>query len=217
MGLLFKFFYVSIASVGLMACSTMGISRSDSSGYISSRGLTSAQEFYLERKSQNIEDIKEELSIESGRELQQQEIEAIKARSELRRLENGLKSELEKKQYYNLKPYFRSDYDRIQFLRLPDYDARNRWANMKGISADQKSFDSYTLKLIENNDIAKGMTRSAVLQSWGDPEMVEVAGDPIYGNERWKYSKLTSSEDGYNNETRFIYFEGGVVIGWETL
>jgi hypothetical protein len=70
--------------------------------------------------------------------------------------------------------------------------------------------------LIEKNDVSVGMSQKAVTESWGDPDLVEVAGDPIYGNERWRYSRYISSNDGYNKQVRVIYFESGRVVGWET-
>ncbi|MEK6556591.1 MAG: hypothetical protein AABZ31_15180, partial [Bdellovibrionota bacterium] len=71
-------------------------------------------------------------------------------------------------------------------------------------------------QLIENNDIARGMSRNAVIQSWGNPDMEEFAGNPVYGNERWVYNKQVSTDQGYKQERRLIYFEAGRVVGWET-
>lgn len=217
MSTLSKLFCLILLSLGLSACSLMNMSRTDASGYTSDDGPTTAQEFYLERKVRTVEETKEELGIDGGRELSEREVEAIKARIELNRLEKNVVSEVEKRQYFALKPYFRNDRERIQFLKLPDHESRTRWANMKGLTTEQSNFDSTTTKLIERNDVARGMTRAAVRQSWGDPDFVEVAGDQLRGNERWRYNKLVSSEDGFSNETRIIYFEGGVVVGWETL
>lgn len=202
---------------GLTACSIMSASRSESSGYTNYDGPTYAQEFYIERKSRLIEDAKEELGLAGRSELSEQEINALKARIELNHYEKNLVYEVEKKQYYSLKPYFRNDRERIQFLKLPDLDSRSRWANRRNLTTQQTVFEPAINKLIEHNDIARGMTRSAVHQSWGEPDIVEVAGDQLHGNERWRYTKLVASEAGYNNETRIIYFEGGIVVGWETL
>ena len=58
------------------------------------------------------------------------------------------------------------------------------------------------------------MSKRAVQESWGEPERIEVAGNPTYGNERWKYSTYVSSTEGFNEEERMIYFEGGRVVGW---
>ncbi len=207
---------ILLSAFGLSACSLMDLSRTRPSGYQDENGPSNAQEFYTERKIRVVEDTKEELGY-SGRELSEHEVEMVKARIELNNLEKGLTSNLEKKQYYALKPYFHGDRERIYFLKLPDHESRTRWANARGITTEQSLFDSSTTKLIEKNDVTRGMTRAAVHQSWGEPEFVEVAGDQMRGNERWRYTKLVATDDGYNNESRIIYFEGGVVIGWETL
>ena len=80
----------------------------------------------------------------------------------------------------------------------------------------EEKFPEPIVIAIENNDITIGMSKGAVVQSWGDPERKEVAGNPLYGNERWLYNKMVSSVDGYSKQTRIIYFEGGRVAGWET-
>lgn len=203
-------------SLGLLACSTLD--RSNSSGYAGyESGPSHAQQFYLERQAKKIQDAKEELGIQPNRELTEVDMQSIQTRAELSRLESAIASSSEKKQYYAFKPYFNSDLERIYFLRLPNPAARARWASAKGLSTDETAFDPAVTSLIENNDISKGMSRGAVRQSWGEPDFVEIAGDHLYGNERWRYNKLISSEDGYKSETRIIFFESGRVIGWETL
>lgn len=64
--------------------------------------------------------------------------------------------------------------------------------------------------------IRLGMSRSAVARLLGQPEAVEHAGHPTYGNERWRYSFENTSERGFTLSRRVIYFEAGAVVGWET-
>lgn len=201
---------------GLSACSI--IQRSSDSGYADSneQGPSTIEDFYRERRGEQWRGAREELGIATNRELTEQEANAIRMRVELNRLEKNLEQDQERKQYYTLRPYFRTDAERIYFLRLPDHETRQRWANMKGLTAEDPSKDVKVAELIENNDIGKGMFKDAVRQSWGEPDFVEVAGNPMYGNERWRYNKLVSTEDGYKAETRIIYFEAGRVAGWET-
>lgn len=203
-------------SLGLSACSIL--QRAENSGYADTDGETAAtyQDFYRERNRKAWKEAQEELGYHDGHELSESDAEAVRLRVELHRLEKQLSQDLEKKQYYSLKPFFRHDAERVYFLKLPDREARERWANAKGLVANVSTFDPGTTQLIENNDIARGMLKDAVRQSWGDPDFVEVAGDPIYGNERWKYNKLVSTSDGYRPETRVVYFESGRVAGWET-
>jgi hypothetical protein len=203
-------------SLGLSACSTF--SRSDSSGYIDeSDDPSTAKQFFMEKGNQKFENAKEELGYTSGRPLNENEAAAVFARVELNRLEGTLSYDQEKKQYYSLKPFFNNDLERIYFLRLPDKEARARWAANKGVTSNETQFDPVVTGMIEKNDISKGMSREAVKQSWGEPEFVDVAGNSIYGNERWRYNKLVSTDEGYKSETRIIYFESGRVTGWETL
>jgi len=206
-----------VFSLGLSACSLID-TRSESSGYADQTNAPStAQEFYQERGAKNFNAAKEELGIQSGREVGEAEAQAIRMRVDLNRLERNLQNSQDQKQYYSLKPYFRSDAERIYFLRLPTKEARDRWANNQGITSNETVFDPSTNQLIEKNDIARGMSRGAVRQSWGEPDFVETAGNTMYGNERWRYSKQVSTEEGYKNETRIIFFESGRVVGWETL
>lgn len=213
---LFRFITYSLALYGLSACSSMD--RSAQSGYYNTdRGPSAAQEFYRSRQQQAWTDAREELGLKYSKELSEEDTARIQARVELSRLERKLNNAVEKKQYYSLKPYFKNDFDRINFLKLPNREAKTRWAAAKGISTEESHFTTDVNYLIENNDIARGMSKTAVKQSWGEPDFVEVAGNPLYGNERWKFNKLVSTDDGYKPETRIIYFESGRVVGWESL
>ena len=62
---------------------------------------------------------------------------------------------------------------------------------------------------IETRDIVLGMTRTQVLQSWGEPTMREVAGRGQQGNERWRYGTRMSLSG-----ERVVIFENGRVAGW---
>jgi hypothetical protein len=207
---------MAFLGTGLSACSMMDLSRSDASGYASNDPST-AREFYADQRKEKWNEARDDLGIPQGQELSDEEAQAIRNRVELSRLEHGLQYDQERKQYYGLKPYFHDDGERIYFLKLPTREARDRWAHHKGITTDETKVDQITSGLIENNDIGRGMTRGAVKQSWGEPDLVESAGNPMYGNERWRYTKQVSTDDGYKQEMRIIYFESGRVVGWETL
>lgn len=70
--------------------------------------------------------------------------------------------------------------------------------------------------LVENQDIAIGMTQDLVRKAWGEPESIDVSGNRIYKNEKWKFSRTMTLGDGFKSEKRYVYFEGGRVVGWET-
>jgi hypothetical protein len=195
--------------------------RSSGSGYAdeleAADKANSVEEFYSDRQRLKWQDARAQLGISEGRTLTESEAAAIRARVDLNRLEQTLDNETDRRQYYGYKPFFKNDAERAYFINLPTRDARERYARAKGITTEETKFDQPTLNLIESNDVGKGMSRNAVRQSWGEPDMVESAGNPVYGNERWVYNKLMSTQDGYKNEKRIIYFEAGRVIGWETL
>ena len=215
------FFLLIVLILGLSACSVMQ-QRAPGSGYYQAgtevSPYQSIEDFYRDRARQKWTAAKEELGITKyTQELSEREAQAVRVRLALQNLEDQLEYSMEKKQYYNYKPYFNSDQERIQFLRLPNREVRERYAKARGIAAINRKMSPESLRAIENSDIHKGMLKDAVIESWGEPDLREVAGKETYGNERWHYKKLVSSEDGYKQERRVIYFEAGQVVGWDTL
>lgn len=141
--------------------------------------------------------------------------EAVELRVALKKAEKALEGRREREQYFKNKPYMRSDRERLEFLTLDGFDSRQRWLNSKGILASTTQHPPQVQSIIDVNDIALGFTKQAVKDSWGEPDLVEVSGNPIYGNERWHFSEQTSSTDGYRSQNRVVYFESGRVVGWE--
>ena len=133
----------------------------------------------------------------------------------LNRLERSLHSESEKRQYYLFKSSLKTDSQRIQFLQLPTLEEREKKAVSLGLRNQLTNSSPQEQAAIEGNDIFVGMTKRGVRESWGDPESIEVAGNPIYGNERWTYSAFVSTPEGFSQENRTILFESGYVIGWQ--
>jgi hypothetical protein len=209
-------FLLAIGFLGLSACTTF-MSRSMHSGYSyeDDDGQAPQQLDLYQQKQANVEDeAKEELGLGS-RPLSDDERGAIENRIRLKRMETRLATKREKKQYFNVRAALRSDRERIYFLSLPTYEAKERWAQQRGLGAQDETYPEEVAKTIESNDIALGMSQKAVTQSWGDPDAVEVAGNPLYGYERWKYNRYISGNEGYQKEMRVVYFEGGRVVGWE--
>jgi hypothetical protein len=206
-----------LALLGLSACSLL--ERNPRSGYAYDDGYASDRDqrpptLYEERRANQEADVREELGYNNGP-LTAEERVAVETRMRLKKAEARLSTKREKRQYYGLRSSFKNDGERLYFLSLPTVEARERWANARGLgSQDEKRTDAVA-EAIEANDIALGMSEKSVLQSWGDPDAVEVAGNPIYGHERWKYNRYVSGDDGYKKELRVVYFEGGRVVGWE--
>jgi len=133
----------------------------------------------------------------------------------LKKLENSLTSEKELEQYSKALPYFNSEKEKIDFLSLEDYEAKQSWLNNnKFFKRSLKAKNSFQ-NIIASQDIAIGMPISLVKKSWGDPQSVEISGNEKLRNERWKYLKYVSTPDGFKLEKKIVYFEGGRVVGWE--
>lgn len=207
---------LTVAAAGLSACSLM--QRSHESGYAIGESRWDSGVSYREDREDFIRgQALEEMGYQETRELSSSQRAALQHRLTLKNAERELVARKEREQYFRHKSLMRDDRERIEFLRLPSYEARSRWLAAREISASNPKQPVEYQKLIEENDITLGMTKQGVRDSWGEPELVEVAGNPIYGNERWKYLEEVSSSEGYQTETRMIYFESGRVVGWEKL
>lgn len=196
--------------VTLSACA--GLQRAPGSGYAY---RANEPTFSRDRRIAQFDNSARQLGLSHIDELDSGQAEEIELRVALNKAERNIESSLEKEQYYTNKPYMRNDWERLQFLRLGTYDERQQWLSARGIDGRSTTHPAPIQALIDINDITVGMTKQAVRDSWGEPESIEVAGNPIYGNERWYYTEQVSSEEGYQTERRLIYFESGRVIGWK--
>ena len=198
-------------SMSLVALATgcTSFERSAPSGYAYRKSESSQATVDSDRKQYERESAQGELGGLSSE-------KALAYRQILRRQEKTLEGKSEREQYYKAKPYLKTDAERLQFLRLESTGARDRYLNSKGINGDSIAHPPEMQSLIEQSDIGAGMTRQAVKEAWGAPDDVEVAGNPMYGNEKWKYSEQVTSSEGYMTERRTVYFESGRVVGWET-
>ncbi len=206
--------FILISTIVLASCGT--IQRSTHSGYssITNNYDTDFSRDKLERRDNKTEETARELGLSSNRALTDLERNSLADRLALSRAEKTINSKKEKEQYYTYKPIMKSDVERLQFLEISNLEGRDRWLLSHGYLNGEK-FAAETQAAIDAEDVVIGMTEKAVRHSWGDPEMIEVAGDPLYGNARWKYTKHVSSSDGYLSEKKIIYFEAGRVAGWE--
>ncbi len=148
--------------------------------------------------------------------LSPQDLQEIRSRQKVKELERTLSSKKEREQYSKVISWLKNDDEKIEFLSVPTIEGRQQWINRKNIWARAQAPQEDMKGLIEAQDIAVGMPQEYVRRSWGEPLSVEVSGNPIYKNERWKYQRFVSTSQGYRQETRFVYFEGGRVVGWET-
>lgn len=156
-----------------------------------------------------------ELGMDPKKSLSDEQKLQILNRKKLRQLERALDTQKERVQYSKVLPWLQSDDEKIEMLTIPSIEGRQVWVNQNKIwsrAKDLKSFD----EALEYQDIAVGMPIDYVKKSWGEPNHIEVSGNPIYKNERWQYIKQVSTTHGYKQEKRYVYFEGGRVVGWET-
>jgi hypothetical protein len=199
----------------LMTVGCANMRRSASSGYGS--GEVEYQD--AAQRAQMRDTTTRKTAYEMGKDpdsLNENDMYEIRQRQRLRELERTLSSKKEKEQYSKVLPWFSGDEEKIQFLTIPSIEGRQQWMNKKDIWARTQAPKQEMKRMVEAQDIAVGMPQEYVKKSWGDPIIVEVSGNPLYRNERWKYQRYTSTPEGFRKETRFVYFEGGRVVGWET-
>ncbi len=139
----------------------------------------------------------------------------LSTKTRLKQLENGIRTKKEMDQYSRVLPYLKNENERIEFLELADFEVRQKWMNQKNFMDRSKLTQENMQELIDAQDIAVGMPQTLVKKAWGDPEHIEVSGNPQFRNERWRYSKYVSTPEGYKLERKSVYFEGGRVAGWE--
>lgn len=139
----------------------------------------------------------------------------IHNRKKLRQLERALDSQKERLQYSKVLPWLNGDQEKIDMLSIPSIEGRQVWINKNKIWSRAKDLSEFD-DVVESQDIAIGMPSEYVKRSWGDPDRVETSGNPIYKNERWQYLRQVPTPQGYKQERRSVYFEGGRVVGWET-
>jgi hypothetical protein len=139
----------------------------------------------------------------------------VSGKMQLKQLENSLSTQKEMEQYSKVLPWFRDEEERIRFLAIKGFESRQEWLDERNFTQRSKQTQNEFKDLVDVQDIAIGMPQNLVRKSWGDPDSVDVSGNPALKNERWKYARFISSSEGYKPEKKVVYFEGGRVIGWE--
>ncbi len=134
----------------------------------------------------------------------------------IRDLERQLKTQREKELYSKLLPWFLDEDEKLEYLYLANIHEKQEWATSKKIWNRAKTPNTEMRNLMQSQDLAIGMPMDYVQKSWGEPLAKEVSGNPLFKNQKWKYSRSVSGQDGFKQEKRTVYFEGGKVVGWET-
>jgi hypothetical protein len=145
-----------------------------------------------------------------------EEMQQVQERKQLQELEKAMRSKQEKEQYSKVLPWLKEDKEKIELLKVPSVEGRQAWINRNNIWSRARVPVTRMKELIDSQDISVGMPMEYVRRAWGDPIAVETSGNPLYKNERWKYHRNVPGSDGFHQQKRFVYFEGGRVVGWDT-
>ena len=198
----------------LSSCSS--VERSQQSGYSDSGYKSRADGSAADVGSVEHKKTAYELGLNPSMALSEQQLQSIDDRRRLHQLERQLDSQKEKEQYSKILPWLKSDQERIQFLAIPTVEGRQAWIHQNEIWRRSQAPDTNTKETLQDGDISVGMAQEFVRKAWGEPQEKQVSGNPIYKNEKWRYTRYVSSSEGYRKENRQVYFEGGKVVGWET-
>lgn len=110
--------------------------------------------------------------------------------------------------YSRDKKFLQTDSDKLYYLSLSPYDRGTYIDTKKSDLKDDLNQKKNMLarRSIHSSELFLGMEKADVLEVWGKPARVEIAGNPSNQNERWSFV-----EDG---SVKQVYFEGGKVQGW---
>lgn len=139
----------------------------------------------------------------------------VNPKVQLKMLESALSTNREIEQYSKLLPLFADDQEKIEFLKNGDFESKQAWIRESQILNRNQAIQASMQNLIDNRDIALKMPANLVIKSWGEPDAIEVSGNPKFKNERWTYRRMVPQADGFKKEVRTVYIESGVVAGWE--
>ena len=110
--------------------------------------------------------------------------------------------------YQRHKMHLKNISEKIYFLRLLTLEERDQYLGSRGRAVlKRKRLELMGPLYGTEGHVFAGMTKDDVIRAWGFPNRRHTAGRERYQNERWTYA-------GYG-EMRFVYFERGVVQGWE--
>lgn len=210
-----KWFFPICGSFAVIACAQF--QRSVTSGYASR--TPKVVNTYSASEAPQSDSTNTRVAYELGlnpSNMNSEEFQQVQHRKQLRELEKTLDSRQAKEQYSKVLPWLKDDAEKIEMLSIPSLEGRQNWINRQNIWSRARVPVARMKELIDSQDIAVGMPMEYVRRAWGDPLSVETSGNPIYRNERWKYMRNVPGSDGFHQQKRFVYFEGGRVVGWDT-
>ena len=133
--------------------------------------------------------------------------EAASIQNELIQKEDLMEEE-EKARYAMDKKFLQTDSDKLYYLSLSPYDRTSYIATKKSDLQEEleQGRNMVQNRSVHSGELFLGMDKNEVVEMWGKPSRVEIAGNPANQNERWSFR-----EDG---SVRQVYFESGKVQGW---
>lgn len=133
--------------------------------------------------------------------------EAASIETELIQKEDSMDEE-ERERYAMDKKFLQTNSDKLYYLSLSPFDRGSYISTKKADLKDdmERGRNMVQKRSIHSGELFLGMDKSEVVEMWGKPARVEIAGNPSHQNERWSFR-----EDG---NVRQVYFEGGKVQGW---
>ncbi len=143
-------------------------------------------------------------------------LSASPLRLEIQRYEQSISNRRELEQYSKALPWFDSSEERFEFLSQGDLENRAQWLRERDFFARPALWEKKLVELIQNKDLVIGMPEPLVKKSWGEPDIIEVSGHPLFKNMRYRYNEQVATEDGFIPQRRSVYFEAGKVTGWDT-
>lgn len=117
-------------------------------------------------------------------------------------------SEYEMEQYVKVRKFLISDSDKLYYLSLAPGERAAYIRTVKSDISEEMELRSNMVakRSIHARELFLGMDKDDVVDAWGKPAKVEIAGNPKNQNERWSFV-----EDG---SVKQVYFESGKVQGW---
>lgn len=133
--------------------------------------------------------------------------ESVSLSTELREKEENM-DEFEVERYTLDKKFLQTDSDKLYYLSLSPNE-RETYIDAKKTDLKDELEQRKNMvqrRSIHSSELFLGMEKNEVIEVWGKPARVEIAGNPANQNERWSFV-----EDG---NVKHVYFEAGKVHGW---
>jgi hypothetical protein len=106
-------------------------------------------------------------------------------------------------------------YDREDSKRLEEYQEQQQRekADLERKLAQHPEWTAQDKEYIRKHEIRIGMSKSAVIVSWGNPVDINRSVGSWGVHEQWEYSVKSGSTIGY--KLKYLYFEDGILTSFQ--